>query len=46
MLNIKSVFSGLRWWLGAGCLPMGAEPLHQQVWWEEKAEDGVGRGEG
>lgn len=22
---------------------MGAEPLHQQVWWEEKAEEGVGR---
>lgn len=43
MLNIKSMFFGLHWWLSTGCLPTGAEPLHQRVWWEEKAEDGVGR---
>lgn len=43
MLNIKSVFFGLHWWLSSGCLPMGTEPLHQRVWWEEKAEDGVER---
>lgn len=43
MLNIKSMCSGLCWWLSTGCLPMGTEPVHQQVWWEEQAEDGAGR---
>lgn len=43
MLNIKSMFSGLRWWLSTGCLPLGTEPVHQWVWWEEKAEDGLER---